>query len=103
MYRYWRAQQACAAAGAHKIEDRNSDPWEQTLRELTGLTTTEEHISTVASRAQRSGLLYPMYGRVGYAAARYGSLSFRVSPLLVDLCWTIDFEDALRREAPEAV
>jgi hypothetical protein len=70
MYRYWRAQQACSAAGAHKIEDRNSDPWEQTLRELTGLTMTEEHISTVASRAQRSGLLYPMYGRVGYVAAR---------------------------------
>jgi hypothetical protein len=103
MYRYWTAQQSCAAAGAHKTEDRHSDPWEQTLRELIELAMNEELISTVASRAQRSGLLYPMYGRVGYVAARYGNLSFRVSPLLVDLCRTVDFEDALRREASDTV
>jgi hypothetical protein len=89
MYKYWTAQQACAAAGANQVEDRNNDPWEQTLRELTGLTMNEELISTVASQAQRSGLLYPMYGRVGHAAARYGNLSFRVSPLLIDLCRTV--------------
>jgi hypothetical protein len=30
--------------------------------------------------------------------ARVGNLAFRVSPLLVQLGMTIDFEDALRRE-----
>jgi hypothetical protein len=102
MYRYCKVHQGLTVT-EQQAAGRNADPWELTLQELTGLGMNEKLVSTVASRAQRSGLLYPMYGRVGFVAARYGNLSFRVSPLLADLCRTIDFEDALRREASEAV
>ena len=54
----------------------------------------------MASRAQRSGLIYPMSGVGGFPdQRRAGSLIFRVSPLLIELGMTVDFEDALRREA----
>jgi hypothetical protein len=101
MYKYWRVQQASSDNHAHEAGDPNRDPWEMTLVELTKRGMTEELASTVASRAQRSGLLYPKYGRIRHAAARYGDLSFLVSPLLVDLGRTVDFEDALQREASQ--
>jgi hypothetical protein len=101
MYRYWIVQQASSDNDTYEAGAPNRDPWEMTLVELTERGMTEELVSTVASRAQRSGLLYPMYGRVGYAAARYGDLSFFVSPTLIDLGKTVDFEDALLREASQ--
>jgi hypothetical protein len=97
MYRHWKLTETLAVQ-EREAAGRNVDPWELTLRELTARGMTEELISTVAARAQRSGLLYPMFGRVGQVAGRYGNLSFRVSPLLIDLGMTIDFEDALQRE-----
>jgi hypothetical protein len=100
MYRHWKAHRNLAVQ-EREAAGRNVDPWELALQELPGLGMEEELISTAASRAQRSGLLYPMFGRVGHAAARYGNLSFRVSPLLIELGMTIDFADALRREASE--
>jgi hypothetical protein len=39
-----------------------------------------------------------MYGRVGLISGYQGDLSFRVSPLLIELGMTIDFEDALWKE-----
>lgn len=101
MYRYWIVQQESYGNDTHEAGDPNRDPWEMTLMELTERGMTEELVSTVASMAQQSGLLYPMYGRVGYAAARYGDLSFRVSPLLIDLGKTVDFKEALLREASQ--
>jgi hypothetical protein len=100
MYRHWKAHCNLIVA-EREAAGPSVDPWELTLRELTGVGMTEEVVSTTASRSLRSGLLYPMFGRVGHAAARHGSLSFRVSPLLVELGTTVDFEDALRREASE--
>jgi hypothetical protein len=97
MYRHWKAHRNLAVQ-EREAAGRDVDPWELTLRELTAPGMTEELISTVAARAQRSGLLYPMFGRVGQVAGRYGNLSFRVSPLLIDLGMTIDFEDAFQRE-----
>jgi hypothetical protein len=62
----------------------------------------EELIYAIASRAQRSGLIYPMSGIGAFPdAAGAGNLTFRVSPLLIELGTTIDFEDALGREATE--
>jgi hypothetical protein len=100
MYRHWKAHRNLGVQ-EREAAGRNVDPWELTLQELTGLGMEEELISTAAARAQRSGLLCPMFGRVGHVAARYGNLSFCVSPLLIDLGMTIDFADALRREASE--
>jgi hypothetical protein len=74
------------------------DPWTLTLRELTGSGLEHEFIFTVAAKALRSGLLYPMFGAGGLGGGQYGALSFRVSPLFAELGETVDFDDALRRE-----
>jgi len=104
MYEMWAAHQALAVTDPAEASNRYGDPWARTSQELMRLGMKEEVISAAASRAQRSGLIYPL-SRIGgfsdHAAA--GDLIFRVSPLLGDLCRTVDFEDALRREAPEAV
>jgi hypothetical protein len=51
----------------------------------------KERVQGTAARAQRSGYVL--------AGSAFDDLSYRLSPLLIDLCKTVDFDDALRREA----
>lgn len=102
MYRYWRAHQDLASTDVQEAAAKYGDPWGLTSQELMRLGMTEELIYAIASRAQRSGLIYPMSGIGGFPdKAGAGNLIFRVSPLLIELGMTIDFADALRREASE--
>lgn len=50
----------------------------------------EDKIRSVAGRATRSGLVV--------AQGAFGGLIYLPSPMLFDLCRTVDFDDALRRE-----
>jgi hypothetical protein len=68
----------------------NGDRWRDTLGKLKQLGWTQGHVLGTAGRALRSG-----YVVVG---SGYGALVFWLSPLLMDLCKTVDFDDALRRE-----
>jgi hypothetical protein len=100
IYKMWAAHQALAATDPAEASKRYGDPWGLALQELMRLGMKEELISAVASRAQRSGLIYSMSGVGGFPDQRpAGNLIFRVSPLLIELGMTVDFEDALRREA----
>jgi hypothetical protein len=102
MYKNWRAHQDLASTDAQEAARKYGDPWGLTSQELMRLGMKEELIYTIASRAQRSGLIYPMSGIGGFPdKAGAGNLIFRVSPLLIELGMTIDFEDALRRETSE--
>jgi hypothetical protein len=51
----------------------------------------KERVQGTAARAQRSGYVL--------AGSAWDDLSYRLSPLLLELCKTIDFDDALRRES----
>jgi hypothetical protein len=99
LYRISAAHQSLAAADpaeAYKYQD----PWLPTLRELTGKGMTEELIATAAAQAQRSDLIYGLPGPT-YPSQNPDLAStpgYRVSPMLVDLARTVDFEDAFRRE-----
>jgi hypothetical protein len=100
MYRYWRAHQDLASTDPQEAARKYGDPWGLASQELMRRGMKEELIYSIASRAQRSGLIYPMSGIGGFSdTASVGNLVFRVSPLLIELGTTIDFEDALRREA----
>lgn len=50
----------------------------------------EDKIRAVAGRAVRSGFVVP--------ASSFGATTYGASPMLLDLCKTVDFADALRRE-----
>lgn len=65
--------------------------WLAAVQELEGKGWTNDHAQAVAGRAMRSGYVL--------AVSAWNALAFRLSPLLLDLCKTVDFEDALRREA----
>jgi hypothetical protein len=64
--------------------------WQPTVQKLEGIGWSKDHIQAVAGRALRSGYVL--------AASAWGALAFRPSPQYLDLCKTIDFADALRRE-----
>jgi hypothetical protein len=75
--------------------------WAPTWRELVKAGMLPEIIATAAARAQRSGLICASTAASDLSEA--GGPGYRVSPWLVDLCKTLDFEDALRREASGSV
>jgi hypothetical protein len=60
-----------------------------------------ELVITSAARAQRSGLIYALSAPTGvmHGTDFAGNTVYRVSSQFHDLAETIDFEDALRREA----
>jgi hypothetical protein len=82
-------------AEAHKY----APIWPQVLRELAKEGMSEEAAAAAAARAQRSGLIYAFFGPSRTTQNRtVHAPEYRVSPLLLDLAQTMDFEDALRRE-----
>jgi hypothetical protein len=100
MYKYWKAHQDLAATDQQQAATKYGDPWGLTLQDATNIGMSEDDISTAASRAQRSGLLYAMSppSSSWQASALASGLVYRVSPLLIALGKTVDFGDALRRE-----
>jgi len=64
--------------------------WPPTVQKLEGIGWSKDYADAIAGRAMRSGYVL--------AASAWSALSFRPSPLLLDLCKTVDFDDALRRE-----
>jgi hypothetical protein len=79
-----------------RIQQRfeNAEPngqwWRDAVAKLGEIGWNGDRAWAAAGRALRSG-----YVIVG---SGYGALSYRMSPLLVDLCKTVDFDDALRGE-----
>ena len=72
-------------------EREKQAPWLATVEELQGNGWSADKISAVAGRCQRSGLVI--------AKSAWDDLAYKASPMLGDLCKTVDFDDALRREA----
>ncbi len=64
--------------------------WPETVQELEAFDWSKDRVQGVAGRALRSGYVL--------AASAWGGLAFGPSPLLLSLCETVDFVDALRRE-----
>ncbi|MEK7994672.1 MAG: hypothetical protein AAB403_12780 [Planctomycetota bacterium] len=71
-------------------EQENLAPWLKALEEMSAEGWNNDKTSAVAGRCLRSGfvILLPTFDRMAY----------KVSPMLTDLCKTVDFDDALRRE-----
>jgi DNA-binding transcriptional MocR family regulator len=90
-------------ARAPGAENASQAPALRELIEKKGMSS--ERVAMAAARAQRTGLIYASIGPSSpYAskdASRSGANAYRVSPLLVDLARSVDFDDALRREASE--
>jgi hypothetical protein len=104
MYKMWAAHQTLAATDPAEASRRYGDPWPLTLKELTEKGMTEELVVAGAARAQRSGLIYGQTTtNVTFSSSEPKQTTapfiYRVSPLLIDLGKTVDFDDALRREA----
>jgi hypothetical protein len=72
----------------------SGDRWRDTIAKMEQIGWSKDRVFATAGRALRSG-----YVIVG---SGYGALVFWLSPLLMDLCKTVDFDDALRREARHA-
>jgi hypothetical protein len=73
----------------HQTEQPAERRWGVFLFEMKK-TWSEDKIRAVAGRATRSGLVV--------AGSAYGTMVYLPSPMLLDLCKTVDFRDALRRE-----
>jgi hypothetical protein len=67
------------------------EQWPTIVKAMEAKGWNKEHVQATAARAQRSGYVL--------AGSAFDDLSYRLSPLLMDLCKTVDFDDALRREA----
>jgi hypothetical protein len=78
--------------GDERVETK--DVWQGALAELKTSGWSPDRAWATAGRATRSG-----YVIVG---SGYGSLVYRLSPLFIELCTTVDFDDALRRETKDA-
>ncbi len=78
-----------------------ADAWDITIRGLTRDGMSVERVVAAAARAQRSGLIYGLSAPIGVLQASdlESTTVYRVSPLLIELGQSVDFEDALRREA----
>jgi hypothetical protein len=74
--------------------------WSQTVQQLTTGGMSTELVVTAAARAQRSGLIYGLSAPTGilHGTEFAGNTVYRISPLLLDLGKTVDFEDALWQE-----
>jgi hypothetical protein len=83
-------------ATMYQIQSRFGDAppinelWLPTVQKLEALGWSKDDVSATAARAMRSGYVL--------AASAWGALSFRPSYLFLELCKTVDFADALRRE-----
>jgi hypothetical protein len=64
--------------------------WPPTVQKLEAMGWSKDHVGAIAGRAMRSGYVL--------AASAWSALSFRPSPMFLELCTTVDFTDALRRE-----
>jgi hypothetical protein len=97
IYRRWSAYDVTAPTSPRAA----ANLWEETVRELTSGGMSAERVITSAARAQRSGFIYALSAPTGvmHGTELASDTVYRVSPQLQDLGRTIDFEDALRREA----
>jgi hypothetical protein len=68
--------------------------WAATLAQLQERCWQTDRAEATAGRALRSGYVI--------AGWRTSEMVYRLSPLLIDLCKTVDFDDALRRETQDA-
>jgi len=84
----------------HKIPDVPEDemgerekqsPWLAAMADMEAKGWSKDKTSAVAGRCMRSGFVI--------AQSAWDGLAFKASPMLLDLCKTVDFDDALRREA----
>jgi hypothetical protein len=82
-------------ATMYRVHYRNdSKPvWDTAVSELKEFGWSDDHARATAGRALRSGYVI--------AGTGFGALKFRLSPMLLDLCKTVDFADALRREGQD--
>ncbi|MGQ3300296.1 hypothetical protein [Reyranella sp.] len=71
-------------------EREKQSPWLATMAEMEAKGWQKDKVAAVASRCLRSGFVI--------AQSAWGGLAFKVSPLLLDLSKTVDFDDALKRE-----
>jgi hypothetical protein len=67
-----------------------NEMWQPTVQKLEASGWSKDHVQAVAARALRSGYVL--------AVSAWDALAFRPSPQFLELCKTIDFADALRRE-----
>lgn len=86
MYQSW----ATRATANGRIATKVLDPWLATKRDLTAKGWPEDYLIARCANGQRIGLLIPVNV--------VGETGFRLSPLMIELGKTIDFDDALRRE-----
>ena len=70
-------------------------PWSTVIDNMEKSGWRKDRTNTTAGRALRSGYVIAVSG--------WGALVFVPSPLLIDLCKTVDFDDALLREAKAGV
>lgn len=66
-------------------------PWLAAMADMEAKGWSKDKTSAVAGRCMRSGFVI--------AQSAWGGLAYKASPMLLDLCKTVDFDDALRREA----
>jgi hypothetical protein len=111
VYRVWTEHQILAATNPAEAT-KYTDPWVLAMRKLTSESMTEELVTATAARAQRSGLIYAIAapstrvagGTSGspiplQAGTDFPSVFFyRITPMLVEVGKTVDFQDALLRE-----
>jgi hypothetical protein len=90
MYRAWCNVQQQARERPTTVS--GIDPWDVAKRELSTKGWNDDRAITAATRSQRSGLLT--------SKTVYGGQAFVVSPMLIELGATVDFDDALRSENP---
>lgn len=69
--------------------------WVEALNQMRKRAWDEERVEITAVRALRSGYLIGTW--------RTSEMVYRLSSLFIDLCKTVDFDDALRREAKSGV
>jgi hypothetical protein len=106
MYKMWAAHQVLAATDPAEASRKYGDPWPLTVKELTEKGMAEELVIAGAARAQRSGLIYGQSTTIETISTYEPKKTttpfvYRVSPLLIALGKTVDFDDALRKEAKE--
>jgi hypothetical protein len=97
MYKLWSDHQPVPTPNPSEA----ANIWSKTVKQLTTSGMSTELVVMAAARAQRSGLIYGLSTTTAtlHGTAFAGNTVYRISPLLLDLGKTVDFEDALRREA----
>jgi hypothetical protein len=97
MYKLWSVREMPASANPRAA----ADLWEEAIGDLTSCGMSPEVVITSGARAQRSGFIYALSAPTGvlHGTEFASNTVYRVSSQLLDLGATVDFEDALRREA----